>query len=237
MGKLKIKLSHIQIIGTALCCIVITVGIIFGAFTKSSYLKMTQDKSSISNAVLFLDDESAYYLDYQYSVIDFDSAIYELENYSYIFKIKCVDSKLCYDCTRYTVNVIDTIKGDTNENGNDIVLYQWLGFDKISNDKLAFSSPDFSMPLKPNKEYLVFAEKRDYYSEYQKTLPSNEYSLGVMGICPKAFVINDTQNTFADVKSDKTYSDIENLYYLCFSQEALENINKLSGQIISYYCK
>lgn len=234
---MKVKVSHLQIIGIALCCLAIAVGITLGVFTRGSFLKLTQDKSSISNAVLFMDEDMANALDYQYSEINLDSAKYELDRYSYAFWVKCIDAQLCYDCTKYSVNVIDTVKGDIDENGNSIVLYQWLGFNKYADTELAFNSPDSSMPLKIGKEYLVFAEKRDYYKDYQRTLQSNEYSLGLMGICPTAFVINDTQENYADISTDKVYSDIEDLYYLCFSQKALDNINKTSKQIISYYCE
>ncbi|MGN1421612.1 MAG: hypothetical protein ACI4XC_08870 [Eubacterium sp.] len=234
---MKIKLSHIQIIGIALCCLAIAVGVTLGVFTRGSFLKLTQDKDSVSNAVIFIDEELADASDYQYAEMDFDSAKYELDRYSYAFRVKCIDAQPCYHCMKFTVNVIDTVKGDIDEKGNSIVLYQWLGFDKYTETELAFNSPDFSMPLKIGKEYLIFAEKRDYYKDYQRTLQSNEYSLGLMGICPTAFVINDTQENYADISTDKVYSDIEDLYYLCFSQEALDNINKTSKQIISYYCE
>lgn len=234
---MKVKVSHLQIVGISICCLAILTGIIFGILTKCSYLKLTQDKNKLSNAALFMDEDMANALDYQYSEINLDSAKYELDCYSYAFRVKCIDAQPCYHCMKFTVNVIDTVKGEINENGNDIVIYQWLGFDKISSEKLAFNSPDFSMPLKIGKEYLVFAEKRDYYMDYQKTLLSNEYSLGLMGMCPTAFVIDDTQVDYADISTDKVYSDIEDLYYLCFSQKALDNINEVSNKLISYYCK
>ena len=234
---MKVKVSHLQIVGIAICCLTILTGIIFGILTKCSYLKLTQDKSSISNAVLFMDEDMANALDYQYSEINLDSAKYELDRYSYAFRVKCIDAQPCYHCMKFTVNVIDTVKGDIDEKGNSIVVYQWLGFDKYTETELAFNSPDFSMPLKIGREYLIFAEKRDYYIDYQKTLSGNEYSLGLMGMCPTAFVIDDTQEDYADISNDKVYSDIEDLYYLCFSQKALDNINKASNELISYYCE
>lgn len=231
---MKTKLSHLQMIGLFVCLTLIIIGIIFGIITKSSFLKLTEDENSVLNAALLIDEETSKYIDEAYTELDFETAKDKLQNYSYVFQVKCIDSQLCYNCIKHTVTVIDTLKGDINENGNDIVVYQLVGFDKYS-DTLSFNSADGSMPLKMDKEYIIFAEKRDYYENYQITLKSNEYSLALQGPMPTAYVLNDIQKDYSDISHDKTYSDIKHLYYLCFSQKALDHINEVSKEIINYY--
>ncbi len=223
-------------IALIICLALIIIGIVFGVFTKSSFLKLTEDEKSILSAELLIDEGTATGIDESYIGLDFKTAKRELEKYSYVFRVKCIDSQLCYCCTKHTVTVIDTIKGNINENGNDIVIYQLGSFDKY-NDALSFNSYDYTMPLKAGKEYIVFAEKRDYYEDYQITLKSNEYSLGMKESAPTAYILNDTQKGYSDISRDKTYSDIKHLYYLCFSQKALDNINNVAKQVISYYSK
>ena len=55
----------------------------------------------------------------------------ELEQSEYIFYAKCIDSELCFDCIKYNMSVIKTIKGDCEEASKEIILYQLLCFDNI----------------------------------------------------------------------------------------------------------
>lgn len=229
------KLSVIQKITTAFCVLLVIAGVLFAVVTRLSYSKISLDTSCYDNAKLYLNEETQYYID-EMNKISVDEAVYTLDEYDYIFKIQCNEMEHCYSCTKFNVKVMDTIKGSIDETGNDIVLYQWAFFEETDDGIFAFNSPDNSMLLKTGKEYLIFCKKKDYYLQYQKKLECNEYSLGLMGTSPCAFVLDDSQSDYIDISKDKKYGDIEDLYYTCFSKESLENINSLAESIIKHYC-
>lgn len=227
--------SEIQKAGIIVLTVLIIGGLIFAGAARMSYSKMSQNQKYINNASVQFDEETAQYIDYENTSLTYDILNQDLQIYNYIFKVRIESAEHCYNCTKYTFVILDSIKGNENK-GNKAVLYQWGGIDEYEN-KLIFRSMDNSMPLKVNKEYLIFADKRDYYEAYQNTLECNEYSLGLRNSGPTAFILNETQNDFININHDTTYSALEDKYYTCFSQEALDNINKISKQIINEYSK
>ena len=106
--------------------------------------------------------------------------------------------------------------------------------DKLE-DKLIYSSYDNSLPLQKDNEYLIFSEKRCYDEDYQKTLECNEYSMGLRNVGPTAFILNKTQQDFINISDGIHYGDLKDKYYTCFSQKALDNVNKVSAEIICQY--
>lgn len=231
------KLSSIQKTTITLCSAVVLLGVIFGIIANCTFSRLSNFEESYDNAKIYYEEEAIFYIDEMCNKTSLEEAIIVLSEYDYIFKVKCLSTKHCYQCTKYDAVVTDTIKGDIDETGNNIVLYQWVFFEKNDAESLILNSPDFSIPLKDETEYLVFCQKRNYYPEYQKTLNCNEYSIGLRSNVPSTFILNDTQKDYIDISRDKTYSDIKDKYYVCFSQESLDRINKVSSEIIAYYSK
>lgn len=230
------KLSGIQKITTIVCIGIILVGMTFGILTKCTFSRLSEEKTSYDNAKLYFDEQTALYIDEMYNKTSFEEALLILDEYDYIFKVKCISSEHCYQCTKFNAEVTDTVKGVIDETGNEIVLYQWVSFEETDDGVFAFNSPDNSLLLKEGNEYLVFCQKRDYYPEYQKKLNCNEYSIALTSSVPSAYLLNKYQQDYIDLSKDTTYSDIEDLSYACFSKESLSDINKLSEKIIDHYC-
>lgn len=226
------KISFQKVIAVIIS-VIILIAFIFGIVTRESYLFSSRDKSKISTAELQLSEDFSSEYNNIYSSVDFDTALSELEQSKHIFYAKCIKSEICYDCIKHTMRVIKTIKGDTEETSKEIVLYQLLCFD-FHNQKIIFVSPDNTLPLKEGKEYLIFANKRDYYDEYQKRLNKNEYSLCLSGCFPTSLIVNETQNEYVNVSQAKNYSDVENLYYMCYNKTSLNNVNNISQKIINH---
>lgn len=220
----------------AVISIIILIAFIFGIITRNSYLSLSQDKSELSNAGLQLSEDFSYEYNNIYSNVDYNTALDELEQSEYIFYAECIDSEICFNCIKYNMNVIKTIKGDAEETSKEIVLYQLLCFD-FSKQGVTFISPDNSLPLKAGTEYLIFANKRDYYVDYQKTLDKNEYSLCLSGSFPTAIIVNKIQNEYINISEVEKYSDIKNLYYMCYDKASLDNINEITSQIINHFLK
>ncbi len=232
---MSVKISFQKTIAVIMSIITL-IALIFGIITRNSYLSLSQNKNELSSAEIQLSEDWVNEYNYIYSNIDYDTALAELEQCEYIFCVKCIDSEVCYNCIKYTMEVIKTIKGDIEESSNEIILYQLVCFD-FSKQGISFISPDNSLPLKIDKEYLIFTNKRNYYEDYQKTLDKNEYSLCLSGNFPTALIINERQDKYINVKEIKNYSDIEDCYYMCFDKEALKNINEVSRQIINSVLK
>lgn len=221
---------------TVITSIILLIALIFGIITRNSYLSLSRNKYELSKAQIQLSEDWSNEYNYIYSNINYDMALTELEQSEYIFYAKCIDCEVCYNCIKYKMDVIKTIKGDVEESLNKIILYQLVCFD-FSKQGVTFISPDNSLPLKAEKEYLIFANKRDYYEDYQKTLDKNEYSLCLSGSFPTALSVNGSQDKYLNVNEINKYSDIEDFYYMCFDKASLQNINKISQQIIDHYFK
>lgn len=233
MVKLSHKFSKSQISAAIACVLMIVACVVFGIFVRCSYARVSLDSSAYANAKVSFEQEYAEYLDYNMTSMDFETARSILDEYDYIFKVKCKTIEHCYSCTKYVCSVLETVKGDSNESGKDIVLYQWNWFES-DKDGLSFCPTDDMMPMKSGSEYLVFAAGKDYCAEYQRTLDKNEYSIG-LNYVPTIYILNKTQTEPIDINNDTVYSSLDEKYYLCFSREALNNANKLSKQITEYY--
>lgn len=187
------KVSYSNKIAAIICTAIILVGVVFGIFTKYNFSHLSEFQSSYDNALFEIADEDKYVIDEMSNKTSYEEALCLLNEMDYIFKVKCLSTEHCYECTKYNVKVLDTIKGSIDETGNDIVLYQWVWFQNPDDSHLSFSSPDFSLPLQEKQEYLVFAQKRNYCKAYQNTLKSNEYAIPIRGSVPNVYVISDKQ--------------------------------------------
>ncbi|MCC8015855.1 MAG: hypothetical protein LIO43_00295 [Clostridiales bacterium] len=213
---------------------VVSAAFIFAVITRFSYLHLSRSENEISRAKTQLSSEISNEYNTIYADVDYDSALAELEQNEYAFYAKCTGMQVCYNCVKYEMSVIKTVKGETDEAGRDIAVYQLACFD-FSKSESKFFSPDNSLTLKEGKEYLIFENKRNYYKEYQKTLDKNEYSLALSSTFPTALIVNDSQSKYADISRIREFSDTEKLYYMCYNQETLNNINKISRLIIEHY--
>ncbi len=221
------------------CFVLIIFSVAAGIITRCSYSKISLEITAYDNAKLdFTEDYIEIHDKANIFSCEAKNAISNLDKYNNsIFEIKCISVEYCYYCIKYNAKVINTIKGETDETGKNIILYEFGGGFYTNPDKasLGYSPYSDTLPLKENKNYLVFANKRDYCYEYQQTLDCNEYSIGVMTNSPTVFALDEEQTTFIDINKDKIYSSLNDKYYICFSQEALDHINMFAKDIIDYY--
>lgn len=234
MAKLFSKLSKNQAVAFLICILLILVTVGFGIIIRLSYPTVSLDESSYPNAKVSFTEESSQRIDFDLLSLDFEKAKMALDEYNSVFTVECLETEHCFNCTKYICKVTKTIKNDVDETDKNIVIYQWNFFDMNGEDEFSFVPIDDRMPLKPNNEYLVFTVKKDYCSEYLETLECNEYSLG-LNVLPVAFVLDNQQSRFVDINKDSVFSSLDDINYLCFSKEALININHVSEQVIDYY--
>lgn len=227
------KMSFQRII-LLIVCIFIVGAILLGIITRISYSTESKDINSILKAEVTFEEDLISQVDELRSTTTYEQALADLDQNEYVFYAKCLDQEVCYGCIKFSLEVIETLKGDIQETGKKIILYQLIKFDFVNNN-IYFLSPDYTMPLQEGKTYLLFANKRNYDTAYQKTLQENEYSLAITGAFPTALVVNDTQNEYINPDTVKRYGDIKDLYYICFNETAMKNINELCNKIIKHY--
>lgn len=231
------KLLRIQKLSIIICVLLVLLGATVGIFVNSTFSRLSLNQESYDNAVVEYDESMVYYTDYMVNKTSIDEAVYILDEIESAFVIECISIEHCYNCTKYNARVINTIKSKTDETGKEIVVYQWVSFDKYNDTSLIFASPDNSLPLIEGKEYLVFVRKRNYCKEYQNTLDCNEYSMDLKSPVPTAYIVNDTQKDYIDVNRDKNFKAIKDKYYMCYSEESLKNINYLSKKVVEHFCR
>ena len=218
------------------CGLLITLAVFAGIITRSSYSTLSLNNEAYENAKLNFTPEHADTYDKAIMNYDFDMARKEYEqNCDYIFKIEVLSVEHCYGCEKYNVKVLKTVKGDTDETGKNIALYHAVWFYEDRDNSLVFSEFDHSFPVKPGKTYLVFANKKNYIEEYQRTLDCNEYYLEPFIYHPAIYASDEQQSAFVDLNRDKTLADVEDQQYICFSQEALDHMNRFAREVIEYY--
>ena len=236
MVKLFRNFSKTQKSTFIVCFVLILLSIAAGIITRNSYARITMNDDAYHDALLSVDEEYAKGFDEEEglayiaekSIQDFD------EYFDYVFKAKCLDTINCSGCQKHILQVISTIRGDIDETGNNIACYKLSRFYASEDKSHMIYDPTEDVPLKAGKTYLIFANKRDYDEDYQKTLECNEYVS--IGTTPTAFVLDDEQTTYIDINKDKTFATYDDKYYTCFSQEALDHINKFAKEIINHYC-
>lgn len=228
------KIFRVQRITITVFSLLIAIAVALGVITNHSFLR-ADGEEIYDNASVTFNEDTPFYIDEMANKTSLEEALVTLDESNYALRIECLEAEPCFNCTKYKARVLQTVKGDIDEAGNEIVVYQWVSFSKGDGETLSFVSPDFSMPLSVGGEYLVFADKRDYCEEYQSTLECNEYSIALRGPVPTAYILNDVQKDYIHTSSDKTFLSLKNKYYPCFSEESLANINNLSKRVIQHY--
>lgn len=219
-----------------LSAILIAFAVIAGIITRLSYSTLSLNNEAYNSAKLDFTAEHAEEYDEAIMNYNLDLALREYDqNCDHIFKVRVLSVEHCYGCTKYNAEVLKTVKGDIDETGKNITLYHAAWFSADSDNSLVYSEFDYSFPLKPGKDYLVFTNKKDYIDEYQSTLECNEYVIDPFTYHPAIYALDEPQSDFVDLNKDKTLADVKNQHYICFSQEALEHMNRFAGEVIEYY--
>ncbi|MCC8073116.1 MAG: hypothetical protein LIO62_03195, partial [Clostridiales bacterium] len=71
--------------------IIILIALILGIITRNSYLSLSQNENELSNAKLQLSEDFSNEYNNIYSSVDYETALYELEESEYILYVKCID--------------------------------------------------------------------------------------------------------------------------------------------------
>lgn len=226
------KFQKTIIVIITVICIAVAV---FGILNKQTFNKATADSSNFENAMLY--DYSAYAdAENDFSEnINFEYINEQLKYADTVFVCTVMSSANQYECTKYTVKIDKVIKGNTINNDDEAVLYEYSHFVIDENNELLFfQTITKNLLLQQGKQYLVFAEALEYEKDYQEKLDCREFRIFDAEI--DTFCLTDNQekplNRYA-----KTYKEFDNNEYVCFSQKAVDNLNSIKKEIIDAYLK
>lgn len=234
------EISKLQKITVTVLVSVIAAGMISGAVVKNSYNHIAEDPGSYSDAE-FIDIT----MNFEDLVSEQELVNAELLDYYYkdcpdIFTCEMIEFKSQYECTKFTCRIDRVIRGEGISDGDTVVIYDWNDFvasNGLFGDKEhSYYEPMVSMRplLQAGKEYLVFAEPMDYAAEYEKRLDYKEFRM--YGTDVNAFCISENQTKYCS-KDIKTYSEISDLEYICFTQKSLDAYNEAKEIILEEYLK
>ncbi|MFR5875928.1 MAG: hypothetical protein ACLUFN_05510 [Eubacterium sp.] len=234
------KMSKLQKITVTVLVAVIAVGIVSGAVIKNSYNHIAENPDSYSDAEFINLTMNFDDLVSEQEFLNAEVLEYEYKNCPNIFICEMIESKNQYECTKLKCQVDKVIRGEDMSDGDTIVLYDWSNFvassEYFGDKEHSYYNPMLSMRplLQAGEKYLVFAEPMDYADEYEKRLDYKAFRM--YGTDVNAFCISKNQTRYCS-KNVKTYSEISDLEYICFTRKSLDAYNEAKKIILEKYLK
>lgn len=205
----------------------IIIAIIFGIITRSSYKYLDLD-----NAVFFANSD---YSEEALSNLDSQKVLNQLSKANSVFVVKVKNSENIHQCTKATVSVEKVIKGDNEVLNSDVVIYEpnFIYYDKNSKEGNYFSVNTLNNQMQPNKQYLVFANKKVYSDSYQNTLDHFEYLVNIDWSL-YSFPIN---NEIDYIQSNQitNYGNVKTYDYFCYTQKQRNILEEIRNNVLEKY--
>ncbi len=226
------KLTTLQRAAIASLSVLCAAVIVFGIFNQQSFNRVTSD-SSFPGAKL---PDYSYYQNDTNAVTESLTASYiidKLKNADSVFVCTVEKTTNQYECLKHDITIDKVIRGENIQTGDKAVFYEYSNFILDSNGDLSFNqSVTLNVPLKAQKQYLVFAQAMNYKQGYQETLPCREFRIFDAEI--DTFFLDGDQTQPLD-PTVKTYAEIQDCEYICFSQKGLENLNSIKQTLFDMY--
>lgn len=212
-----------------LCAAVITSGI----FIRQSYNRITTDPLAFDSAATA---DYAYYEEDTNALTESLTTGYindKLKNADSVFICTVEDTANQYECLKHNIKIDRVIRGGSIQAGGRAVLYEYHTFCLDASGNLVFSaSVTNNVPLQNGRQYLVFAEDMNYEQGYKDTLLCPEFR--VFSAEVSTFCLGGDQTEPIDINV-KTYGEIKDYEYICFSEKGLKTLNSIKRDIIDMY--
>lgn len=225
--------SKIQKATLTVVSVLCVIAVAFGIYNKTTFNTITRDKNAFDNAKLD---------DYSFT-IDADNEYNENIDFSILNNdLECADTVLVctvkelsnqYECLKYDLTVDKVVKGNSVNAGEEIVFYEYSHFIINDNNELQyFKTANNNFPLIEGKQYLIFANQMQYEEEYAKTLAKKEFRISDAKI--STFCIDDAEVKYFS-PNVKTFKEVKEFEYICFSENGAENLTQLKQDVLDYY--
>ncbi len=227
------KKTIVVIILAAFC-----VCLVFAFVTKNSFSNDINDAEKQNEAIVVQrNDEIVSYEPEKKPVGDEDEEkyiAYSLLKADIIVEAEAVGkTEILNQAALSTLKVKRVYKGDIKE-GELFDFYQPTFFTRSNSDKnvLLFSDMSFFNLIQSEKTYVVFANKKDYFKEYENTLERKVYKFANINI--SWFLAEKTNPPILSSDSDEIikYGDIRDNEFLCFSKKQRNSINAFKERIM-----
>lgn len=227
------RLTKLQKAAIASLSVLCAAVIVFGIFNQQSFNRITRDASAFPGAKL---PDYSYYAEGNNALAEMLTANYindKLQNADSVFVCTVENTTNQYECLKHDITIDEVIRGENIKAGDSAVFYEYSNFVLDANGDLSFNqSVTQNVPLQDGKQYLVFAESMNYKQGYQETLPCREFRIFDAEI--DTFCLDGDQTEPLD-PTVKTYAEIQDYEYICFSQQGLENLNSIKQELFDMY--
>lgn len=188
------------------------ISLLVGIITKHSFSNDYLDVNKTNSAQVL------HYIDN--NIVD--DAVEDLLSADIIVEAEMIgEQRSLYQATQCTLKITQVYKGDILE-GEHIDFFELGFFYKENEDIKLFNITPFNF-IQPGKIYIVFANKKDFYPEYENMLEVPQYVAANDSI--SWFLKDITYPPILSSDKEITYGEIMKYEFLCFSKKQRENIN------------
>lgn len=210
--------------------LLLAAAVLFGILTRSSYQVYNKSYNPDDAQVFF----SQQIMNEAFENLDSAELLNETKMISSAFVVTVEKNETINRATKSTVLVNRVIKGDQNLLGSKIAIHQ---INHVKHDqrigRVIFDNVGFfSNVMQEGRQYLVFADKVDFYEEFQNKLECYEFI--TRPDIALYYFPTDSKVEYMEYIPEK-YGDMKSLDYLCFNQKNAQKIQMLVDDILEYY--
>ncbi len=159
---------QVKYVSTFAFCLILLFAILLGIITNRSYVSNIQKAQNNPDVCVlitqFLYDEDVG-----------DIITTSLESAEIIVKAKKIGNDWNeYQAVKCFLKVVEVYRGNISID-DEFYFYQTNYFDYNSNHEIAYFNHSFFNLMEQDHDYIIFANKREFHPEYEKTLKNNIY--------------------------------------------------------------
>lgn len=203
----------------------LTLTIIFGIITHISFGQSCIDETKYNSASISRNTDYG-------TLMNAEDVLLQLKDAPYILVVHKVASEEKFECMKSRVVIKQVIRGESLYEQDEIFIYEYNNFSTYQNqgEQLYYINRNPANLMNDTDDYLVFLYKMELNSAYEKYNPTPEFAqYGGLEMISLFNISKNIQSNYSDAAMalNMNYSDIKDMEFLCFSQESLQNLNKI----------
>lgn len=219
-------------LGVIIFCIIFSVS--FSFKTKQSFRIMDLNTATVGKK-----DDDPYIINEKISDGEFNykNISESVKSRDNIFVVKVVSQKYEYMETITEAYVEKVIKGDKDAEGKNIDVYELNHFHYVFDRKsyVYFMHNEVENIMHIGDKYLIFCNNTNYIDSYKEKNGNKIYDMIADDILPLSYFPIDKEITRVGVEKIKTYADIANYDWVCYTDEQANVFNEIRVKILEEY--
>lgn len=147
---------------------------------------------------------------------------------------KIGDDIIEYESMRCTLRVLETYQGNVKP-GEEIDFYTFCSFGETLDGDIAYYNHSYFNIMQNGHEYIVFANKKEYYPSYEEQLERKIYEETEMQLSWFRTEFSEPPLLSKEEQLEKKvkFIDIKDNEFNCFSEEQRTEINKFKKKLLA----